>query len=191
MFASLYFYSFPCSTTTTTTTIRNKTCLRNFLLCISLIINMKKQKRKIKNVVSPALIIHQANTNSDIICFRAKNCRLHFHLLAMLRIIMQYSLVKLVVDGTAAQKIDNQLAKRSFPVLNWNIDGSSTTFAKNDNCVPHRLCDQPKKNENNLKECWTQLTLRMRETTRARSPIGFLIFPALIFLKTLAFPLIN
>ena len=89
---------------------------------------------------------------------------------------MQYSLVKLVVDGTAAQKIDNQLAKRSFPVLNWNIDGSSTTFAKNDNCVPNRLCDQPKKNENNLKEYWTQLTLRMRETTRARSPIGFLIF---------------
>ena len=97
-------------------------------------------------------------------------------MLAMLRIIMQYSLVKLVVDGTAAQKIDNQLAKRSFPVLNWNIDGSSTTFAKNDNCVPHRLCDQPKKNENNLKEYWTQLTLRMRETTRTRSPIGFLIF---------------
>ena len=95
----------------------------------------------------------------------------------MLRIIMQYSLVKLVVDGTAAQKIDNQLAKRSFPVLNWNIDGSSTTFAKNDNFVPHRLCDQPKKNENNLKECWTQLTLRMRETTRVRFPIRFLIFP--------------
>ena len=94
----------------------------------------------------------------------------------MLRIIMQYSLVKLVVDGTAAQKIDNQLAKRSFPVLNWNIDGSSTTFAKNNNCVPHRLCDQPKKNENNLKECWTQLTLRMRETTRVRFPIRFLIF---------------
>ena len=74
------------------------------------------------------------------------------------------------------KKIDNQLAKRSFPVLNWNIDGSSTTFAKNNNCVPHRLCDQPKKNENNLKECWTQLTLKMRETTRARFPIGFLIF---------------
>ena len=36
--------------------------------------------------------------------------------------------------------------------------------------------DQPKKNENNLKEYWTQLTLRMRETTRARFPIGFLIF---------------
>ena len=41
-----------------------------------------------------------------------------FHLLAMLRIIMQYSLVKLVVDGIAAQKRDNQLAKPSFPVLN-------------------------------------------------------------------------
>ena len=49
-------------------------------------------------------------------------------------------------------------------------------IAKNDNCVPRRLRDQPKKNENNLKEYWTQLTLRMRETTRARSPIGFLIF---------------
>ena len=84
----------------------------------------------------------------------------------MLGIIMQYSLVELVVNGTAAQKIDNQLAKQSFPVLNWNIDGSSTTFAKNDNCVPHRLCDQPKKNE----------TLRMWETTPARFPIGFLIF---------------
>ena len=42
----------------------------------------------------------------------------YFHLLAMLRIIMQYSLVKLVVDGIAAQKIDNQLAKQRFPVLN-------------------------------------------------------------------------
>ena len=90
----------------------------------------------------------------------------YFHLLAMLGIIMQYSLVELVVNGTAAQKIDNQLAKQSFPVLNWNKDGSSTTFAKNDNCVPHRLRDQPKKNE----------TLRMWETTPARFPIGFLIF---------------
>ena len=61
-------------------------------------------------------------------------------------------------------------------MLNWNIDGSSTTFAKNDNCVPQRLRDQPRKNENNLKEYWTQLTLRMRKTTRARFPIGFLIF---------------
>ena len=78
MFASLCFYSFPSSTTTSTTTKRNKTYLRYVLLCISLIINMKKQKRKIKNVVSPALIIHQANTNSDIICFRAKNCCLIF-----------------------------------------------------------------------------------------------------------------
>ena len=77
MFASLYFYSFPSSTTTSTTK-RNTTYLRNFLLCISLIINMKKQKRKIKNVVSPALIIHHANTNSDIICFIAKNCSLIF-----------------------------------------------------------------------------------------------------------------
>ena len=90
----------------------------------------------------------------------------------MLGIIMQYSLVELVVNGTAAQKIDNQLAKQSFPVLNWNKDGSSTTFAKNDNCVPHRLRDQPKKNE----------TLRMWETTPARFPIGFLIFfPSLGF----------
>ena len=77
MFASFYFYSFPSSTTTSTTK-RNTTYLRNVLLCISLIMNMKKQKRKIKNVVSPALIIHQANTNSDIICFRAKNCCLIF-----------------------------------------------------------------------------------------------------------------
>ena len=77
MFASLYFYSFPSSTTTSTTK-RNTTYLRNFLLCISLIINMKKQKRKIKNVVSPALIIHHTNTNSDIICFIAKNCSLIF-----------------------------------------------------------------------------------------------------------------
>ena len=61
-------------------------------------------------------------------------------------------------------------------MLNWNIDGSSTTFVKNDNCVPHRLRDQPKKNKNNLKEYWTQLTIRMRETRRARFPIGFLIF---------------
>ena len=77
MFASSYFYSFPSSTTTTTfplfpptttTTIRNTTYLSKLLSCISLIINMKKQKRKIKNVVSPALIIQHANTNSDVIC---------------------------------------------------------------------------------------------------------------------------
>ena len=78
MFASLYFYSFPSSTTTSTTTKRNKTYLRYVLLCISLIINMKKQKRTIKNVVSPALIIHHTNINSDIICFIAKNCSLIF-----------------------------------------------------------------------------------------------------------------
>ena len=78
MFASLCFYSFPSSTTTSTTTKRNKTYLRYVLLCISLIINMKKQKRKIKNVVSPALIIHHTNINSDIICFIAKNCSLIF-----------------------------------------------------------------------------------------------------------------
>ena len=77
MFASLYFYSFPSSTTTSTTK-RNKTYLRNVLLCISLIINMKKQKRKIKTVVSPALIIYHTNINSDIICFIAKNCSLIF-----------------------------------------------------------------------------------------------------------------
>ena len=64
MFASLYFYSFPnpppplphfhCfPSTTTITTTRNTTYLRHLLLCISLIINMKKQRSKIKNVVSP------------------------------------------------------------------------------------------------------------------------------------------
>ena len=69
----------------------------------------------------------------------------------MLWIIMQYSLVKLVVDGIAAQEIDNQLAKQSFLVLNWNIDGSSTTFAKSDNFVSHRLRDQPKKKKTTRK----------------------------------------
>ena len=88
MFASLYFYSFPnpppplphfhCFPSTTTTITRSTTYLRNVLLCISLIIIMKKQRRKIKNVVSPALIIQLANTNSDIICFIAKNCSLIF-----------------------------------------------------------------------------------------------------------------
>ena len=34
----------------------------------------------------------------------------------------------------------------------------------------------PRKMKKNLKECWTQLTLRMRETTRVRFPIRFLIF---------------
>ena len=64
MFASLYFYSFPnpppplphfhCFPfTTTITTTRNTTYLVHLLLCISLIINMKKQRSKIKNVVSP------------------------------------------------------------------------------------------------------------------------------------------
>ena len=63
-FVSLYFYSFPNpqpplphfhrfpSTTTITTTI-NTTYLRNLFLCISFIINIKKQRRKIKNVVFP------------------------------------------------------------------------------------------------------------------------------------------
>ena len=88
MFASLYFYSFPNPPpplphfhyfpSTTTTITRNTTYLCNVVLCISLIINMKKQRRKIKNVVSPALIIQHANTNSDIICFIAKNCSLIF-----------------------------------------------------------------------------------------------------------------
>ena len=62
MFASLYFYSFRSSTTTNTfslfslhqrNTTRNTTYLGQLLLCISLIINMKKQRKKIKNVVSP------------------------------------------------------------------------------------------------------------------------------------------
>ena len=48
MFASLYFYSFPSSTTT-----RNTTYFCNLPLCISLIINMKKQRKHIKNVLSP------------------------------------------------------------------------------------------------------------------------------------------
>ena len=34
----------------------------------------------------------------------------------------------------------------------------------------------PHKNEKDLKEYWTQLTLRMTETTRSHFPIGFLIF---------------
>ena len=50
--------------------------------------------------------------------FYRKELFSYFHLLAMLRIIMQYSLVKLVVGGIAAQKRDNQLAKQSFPELN-------------------------------------------------------------------------
>ena len=64
MFASLYFYSFPnpppplphfhCfPSTTIITTTRNTTYLRHLLLCISLINNMKKQRRKIKHVVFP------------------------------------------------------------------------------------------------------------------------------------------
>ena len=43
----------------------------------------------------PALIIQHASTNSR---FYRKELFSYFHLLAMLRIIMQYSLVKLVVD---------------------------------------------------------------------------------------------
>ena len=98
MFASLYFYSFPnpppplphfhCfPSTTTITTTRNTTYLRHLLLCISLIIDMKKQRRKIKNVVSPALIIQHANTNWHYLLYR-KELFSYFHLLAMLWIIM-------------------------------------------------------------------------------------------------------
>ena len=49
-------------------------------------------------------------------------------------------------------------------------------IAKNDLWVPRRVRDQPKKNENNLKEYWTQLTLTMRETAKARFPVGFFMF---------------
>ena len=62
-------------------------------------------------------------------------------------------------------------------------------FAKNNNCVPYRLRDQPNKNENNLKEYWTQLTLRKRELTRARFPIGFLIFSCPYFPRNPCFSL--
>ena len=58
MFASLYFYNFRSSPTTTTfslfslhqrnTTTRNTTYLGQLLLCISLIINMKKTKKENK-----------------------------------------------------------------------------------------------------------------------------------------------
>ena len=74
------------------------------------------------------------------------------------------------------KKIKKSASKTKFSSAELKYRRSSTTFAQNDNCVPHRLRDQPKKNKNNLKEYWTQLTIRMRETRRARFPIGFLIF---------------
>ena len=61
-------------------------------------------------------------------------------------------------------------------------------IAKNDNCVPRRLRDQPKKNENNLKEYWTQWTLRMRVLA---FQLDFSLFPTLIFPETLALPFIK
>ena len=62
-----------------TTTTRDTTYLirvRTGLQCISSIINMKKQRRKIKNVVSSDK--QHAKTNSDIICFITKDCSLIF-----------------------------------------------------------------------------------------------------------------
>ena len=58
-----------------------------------------------------------------------------------------------------------------LPMIHPNLN-----FAKNNNCVPHRPRDQAQKRKKNFKEWWTQLTLRMRETTRARFRVGFLIF---------------
>ena len=61
-------------------------------------------------------------------------------------------------------------------------------IAKNDNCVPRTLREQPKKNENNLKEYWTQWTLRMRVLA---FQLDFSLFPSLIFPETLALPFIK
>ena len=68
----------------------------------------------------PGLIIQHANTNSDIICSVSQRTVLLFSFVsnAVNYNVVLYSLVKLVVGGVAAQKIDNQLAKQSFPVLN-------------------------------------------------------------------------
>ena len=99
MFAPLYFYSFHnppppllhfhCfPSTTTTTTTRNTPYPRNLLLCISLIIN--KQRRKIKNVVSPALIIQHANTSSDVICSVSQRTVLLF---SFVRNVVNYNAV--------------------------------------------------------------------------------------------------
>ena len=52
--------------------------------------------------------------------------------------------------------------------------------------------DQPKKNENNLKEYWTQLTQEWEKQRELASQLDFSFFPTLnIFPETLAFPLIN
>ena len=101
----------------------------------------------------------------------------------MLWIIMQYSLVKLVVDGIAAQEIDNQLAKQSFLVLNWNIDRRSTTFAKSDNFVPHRPRDQLQKKK------WKRLERILdainSKNEKQRELTSHLVFS---FSSTLGFP---
>ena len=62
-------------------------------------------------------------------------------------------------------------------------------IAKNDNCVPRRLRDQPKKNEKNLKEYWTQLTLRMKRNNESSIPnwISHFFLP-LFSQKPLLFP---
>ena len=81
MLASLYFYSFPSSTTTTTFPLfshhhhyhHKKHNLPEKIAVMYFIDHQhEKTKKKIKNVVSPALIIQHANTNSDIVCFIAK-----------------------------------------------------------------------------------------------------------------------
>ena len=68
----------------------------------------------------PDLIIQHANTNSDIICSVSQRTVLLFSFVsnAVNYNVVLYSLVKLVVVGIAAQKVGNQLAKQSFPVLN-------------------------------------------------------------------------
>ena len=68
----------------------------------------------------PGLIIQHANTNSDIICSLSQRTVLLFSFVsnAVNYNVVLHSLVKLVVGGIAAQKVGNQLAKQSVPVLN-------------------------------------------------------------------------
>ena len=78
----------------------------------------EKTKKENKNVVLSDK--QHAKTNSDIICFITKDCSLIFIYCNVVNYnVSSTSLVKLVVDGIAAQKIDNLLAiKQSVLVLN-------------------------------------------------------------------------
>ena len=61
--------------------------------------------------------------------------------------------VSLKKKTTKIEKMENHFAlQHQLQEFLYEDQLGAACIAKNDNCVPRRLRDQPKKNENNLKE---------------------------------------